>query len=131
MKLQMELVRWNELNKDLDNLDVVHNSLDHGSDLYNSIDHIKKFIDLVRDSLIIDGFSKKELYGLKKYKYSVTTNTIWASIDYGEVEARSYEEAKKLAIKELDENFKRANYLLKDFANIGYDKDEITIEEIK
>jgi hypothetical protein len=67
---------------------------------------------------------------MKKYKYSVSTNVIWASFDYGEVFANSYEEAKKLAIIELDSNFKKANELLSGFADINYDKDEITIEEI-
>ena len=46
---------------------------------------------------------------MKKYEYSVSTNTIWASFDYGEVEAQDIEQAKKLAIEKLRYDFKKAN----------------------
>ena len=44
-----------------------------------------------------------------KYYYSVSSNNLWASFDYGEVEANSYEEARELAIKQLKYDFQKAN----------------------
>lgn len=56
---------------------------------------------------------------------------IWTSFDLGEVLAKTYEEAKQLAIIELNKNFGRANELLGNFASINYDEDEISIEEVR
>lgn len=120
MYKQFDLINWTKFEKDLENLNIVQDSLDYESDLYNSIEEVKALIDLIKTEL-----------NLKKWKYSVSTGVIWSSLDYGEVIAKNHEEAKKLAIIELDENFGKANELLKGFANIDYDKDEITIEEIR
>jgi len=46
---------------------------------------------------------------MKKYNYSVSTNTIWTSFDYGTVEADNIIDAKKLAIEKLKYNFQKAN----------------------
>jgi len=43
------------------------------------------------------------------FEYSVSTNTIWTSFDYGEVEAETIEEARIKAITELTNDFKKAN----------------------
>jgi len=47
------------------------------------------------------------------WEYNMNTNTIWTSFDYGEVEADTFEEAYKLALKELTYNFNKANEVLK------------------
>ena len=46
---------------------------------------------------------------MKKYRYSVSTNTIWTSFDYGEVEAENIDDARTLAIEKLKNDFKKAN----------------------
>ena len=46
---------------------------------------------------------------MKSYNYSVSTNTIWTSFDFGEVEAENIEDAKNLAIEKLKYDFKKAN----------------------
>jgi hypothetical protein len=43
------------------------------------------------------------------YQYSVSSNSIWASFDYGTIEANSPEEAREKAIAELKYNFQKAN----------------------
>lgn len=46
------------------------------------------------------------------YKYSNSTNTIWTSFDYGEVEADTIEEAREKAIIELKYNLCKVNDVL-------------------
>ena len=57
-----------------------------------------------------------ELISLMKiidvYEYTVSTNTIWASFDFGEVVASTLEEATKKAIEELTYDFDKANEAL-------------------
>ncbi len=73
---------------------------------------------------------------MKKYKYTISTNTIWTSFDYGEVEAEDYADARKKAITELSYNFQKANDAFKfcdntkDFA-LEFDPTQVEIEEIK
>jgi hypothetical protein len=50
---------------------------------------------------------------MKKYSYLLSTNTIWTSFDYGEVEANSYEEAEEKAIIELKKELEKCNNALK------------------
>tara|TARA_R110000796_G_scaffold58413_8_gene135002 strand:- start:8166 stop:8579 length:414 start_codon:yes stop_codon:yes gene_type:complete len=47
-----------------------------------------------------------------KWKYILTTNTIWASFDGGEVEADTREEALRLAEEELTANLNLVNEVL-------------------
>ena len=49
---------------------------------------------------------------MKKWRYSVSSNSIWASWDYGEVEAETYEEARKKAIQKLTQDFEKVNIIL-------------------
>jgi hypothetical protein len=70
----------------------------------------------------------------KTYKYSVSTNTLWASFDFGEVQARSIEEAKVLAIEKITEDFEKANEAFAQCENtrgfsIDFNADEIQITE--
>lgn len=117
---KLELINWNQLENDLDNLFVLQKSVDEESNLYKSVDEVKAFINLV----------KREL-SLKRWSYSVSTNVMWCSFDYGEVIAKNYEDAKKFAKIKLDEEFKKANELLGNFGSINYSEDEITIEEVR
>lgn len=47
-----------------------------------------------------------------KWKYSNSTNTIWTSFDYGEVEAETYKEAYEKAVIELKYNLHKVNEVL-------------------
>ncbi len=66
----------------------------------------------------------------KKWDYSVSTNTIWTSFDFGTVEAETYDEALEKAKEELKKDFQRANDAL---AIIGfsaeYDDTQVEITE--
>ena len=46
------------------------------------------------------------------WQYMVTTNTIWASFDFGTVEADTREEAKEKAEKEIKNNLDKCNKAL-------------------
>lgn len=69
------------------------------------------------------------------WKYQLTTNTIWTSFDYGEVEADLIEEAREKAIKEIEYNLKKVNDALnhcqitEDFT-IEMDFSQIEIEPV-
>ena len=68
---------------------------------------------------------------MKKYHYKCTTNTIWLSFDYGEVQAESKEKARYLAIQEIKEHLRKANNLLEDIGmEISIDFDGIELEEL-
>jgi len=69
------------------------------------------------------------------WQYTVSTNTIWASFDYGEVEAETQEEALKLAKAELRQNFDKANTSFNNDRTgntlgfrIEFDEDQVQIE---
>lgn len=49
---------------------------------------------------------------MKKWGYSLSTNTIWTSFDYGEVKAETAEEARQLAEAELKAKLGRINNVL-------------------
>ena len=69
-----------------------------------------------------------------KWQYSISTNTLWTSFDYGEVEGDNYDEALVNAKKELKYNFDKANQVLqsadvtKDFS-IEYNEDDIQLTQ--
>jgi len=70
---------------------------------------------------------------MKYWKYSLTTNTVWTSFDYGEVIAKTYDLAKQLAKIELTFKLKAANAVLDanpktKGMNIGMCFDDITVE---
>lgn len=46
------------------------------------------------------------------WNYSLTTNTIWLSFDYGQVIANSIDEAREKAIKQLRYDLDKANHVL-------------------
>ena len=48
----------------------------------------------------------------KTWEYSVSTQTLWTSFDYGEVEAKTREEALEKAIAKLNYDFKKVNEIL-------------------
>ena len=71
---------------------------------------------------------------MKKYKYSVTTNVIWCSFDFGEVEAETREEAREKAKDQLMYDFDKANKAFEHCDNtsgfqIAFNETEIMIEE--
>lgn len=47
------------------------------------------------------------------WDYSLSTNTIWTSFDYGQVEADTYEQACELALKKLKYDVEKANTVFK------------------
>lgn len=69
-----------------------------------------------------------------RYNYSVSTNTLWASFDYGYVEADSIEEARNKAIEKLEYDFSKVNTVL-DQADItigfyiAFDKESVVVTE--
>lgn len=46
------------------------------------------------------------------WNYSLTTNTIWLSFDYGQVIANSIDEAREKAIKQLRYDLDKVNHVL-------------------
>lgn len=72
---------------------------------------------------------------IKKWSYSVSTDTLWTSFDYGEVEATSYEEALEKAKAKLTYDFKKVNEILGSCDptmgfNINFNDRQIQIEEV-
>lgn len=49
----------------------------------------------------------------KKWEYSLTTNTIWASFDHGTVTAKTSEEARELAIQQIKYDLQKTNEVLR------------------
>jgi hypothetical protein len=72
---------------------------------------------------------------IKEWTYSISTETIWTSFDYGTVKAKNYDEALEKAKEQLRYDFKKANEILascdptKGFT-IEYDESQIEIKEI-
>lgn len=71
--------------------------------------------------------------GIKVWQYTVSTNTIWTSFDYGEVLAKTKEEAVKKAIEELRHNFDKVNLVLGVSNNtkglsINFAEDQVQVE---
>jgi hypothetical protein len=72
---------------------------------------------------------------MKKYNYSVSTSVLWTSFDYGEVEADTIEEARAIAIRELNYDFKKANDALSYCDNtigfsVSFDEQSVVINEV-
>jgi len=72
---------------------------------------------------------------VSRWNYTISTNTIWTSFDYGYVEAQDYETAKILAQAEIKNNFSKANDALKhcditDGFKIEYDESQIELTEV-
>ena len=71
-----------------------------------------------------------------KWKYSLSTNTIWTSFDYGEVEADTQDEALRLAEIKLTDKLNKINRILGDKSaahereQIGMDMSQIEVEPI-
>jgi hypothetical protein len=75
-------------------------------------------------------------YGFNKppkkiFSYSLSTNTIWFGGDSGTIEAHSYEEAKSLAQKEIEQHLVEINKRLEGLDTIEVSIDSIEIEEAK
>ena len=69
---------------------------------------------------------------MKTWNYSLTTNTIWTSFDYGQVEAETREEALILAEKSLREELNLVNKILaSNHYKIEMDFSQIEITEVK
>lgn len=73
---------------------------------------------------------------IKKWNYSCTTNTIWTSFDYGEVEAETYEEAYEKALERLKYDVEKVNHVLQSADvtaeySIEFDYSQLSIEEIE
>jgi hypothetical protein len=71
-----------------------------------------------------------------KWNYSLTTNTIWISFDYGEVIADTEQEAREKAIKEIKSNLDKVNTTLKNSKEtvgfvIDMDFSQVEVEQIK
>jgi hypothetical protein len=72
----------------------------------------------------------------KTWEYSLTTATIWASFDYGTVEAMTYDEAKEIAIAEIKKKLNDVNTVLSEnnstFSSvISMDFTQIELKEVK
>jgi len=66
----------------------------------------------------------------KKFKYLISTNVIWFGGDNGEVWAETYEEALKLAQKEVIDHVKRINEKIKEIDILEVDLGSIEVEEV-
>jgi len=66
---------------------------------------------------------------LKKWRYTLSTNTIWLNFDCGEVEAETKEEARQLSLDQLKADLAHANSILGAGA-IEMNLCELVIEEI-
>lgn len=68
---------------------------------------------------------------MKNWEYSLTTNTIWTSFDYGQVQAETREEALILAEKSLKEELNLVNKILAfNHYKIEMDFSQIEIKEV-
>jgi hypothetical protein len=66
-----------------------------------------------------------------KWDYNNSTNTIWTSFDYGEVEADTYEEARVKAINQLKCDLEKANTVLHSCANVRSFRIDMNFEQIE
>ena len=68
---------------------------------------------------------------MKRFAYSVSTNTIWTSFDYGTVLAHDVEEAEEKAKKLVSEALDKCNKRLKRLGmTIEIDLDQLVITPI-
>jgi hypothetical protein len=71
----------------------------------------------------------------RKYSYTISTELIWTSFDYGTVDADNIEEARGLAIEELRYNFDKANDAFKhcdvtEHFRIQFNDKAVQVEEL-
>tara|TARA_R110000851_G_scaffold28466_2_gene79314 strand:+ start:2914 stop:3135 length:222 start_codon:yes stop_codon:yes gene_type:complete len=70
-----------------------------------------------------------------KWYYNVSTNTIWTSIDYGEVEADTYDEAIDKAKEKITNDLDNINAALKHCDNtknmdVGIDLSQLIVKPV-
>jgi len=93
------------------------------TDIHHSIEIVK-----------VIGAKEDYFRKVKLWSYSVSTEILWTSFDFGEVRAEDYNEALQKACAELDDNFRIANKALEDADtgfSVSYDARDIKIEEVK
>jgi hypothetical protein len=68
---------------------------------------------------------------MKTYQYSISTNVLWASFDFGTVEAHNPQEAREKALAALKNDFLKVNNLLVSIgATIDFNTHAIEIIEL-
>lgn len=72
---------------------------------------------------------------MRYWRYSVSTNTLWASFDFGTVSAETLNEARNKAIEKLTYDFSKVNDALSHCDNtqgftIDFNKDSVELEEV-
>jgi hypothetical protein len=72
------------------------------------------------------------------WDYNLSTNTIWTSFDYGQVEADTYEEACELALKKLKYDVDKANTVFNHcditdgfYIEMNYDQLEVKLSDVQ
>ena len=65
----------------------------------------------------------------KKFRYSLTTHSIWFGGDNGEVVARNYSEARELAMEKIETHINKINSRISDIDVIEVELNSIEIEE--
>jgi hypothetical protein len=68
---------------------------------------------------------------MKTYQYSVSTSVLWASFDFGTVEAQDIQEARDKALEALKNDFSEVNKLIALIGHsIDFNKDAVEVIEI-
>jgi hypothetical protein len=73
--------------------------------------HLTMMLSCLRGIEVIN-IKEKELKPMKTWDYKLVTPAMWASFDYGTVEARTIEFARAQALTELQNNFQKVNEVL-------------------
>lgn len=87
------------------------------------------------DDMIEHILEERDRLAMKKYTYGVNSPSIWASFDFGTVDAKSDAEARELAILRLRADFEKANYTLglnvatKGFA-INFNEGDVLVKQV-
>jgi ribosomal protein S5 len=67
---------------------------------------------------------------MKTYQYCVSTSALWASFDFGTVEAQDIQEARDKALEALKNDFAEVNKLLALIGHsIEFNKDAVEVVE--
>lgn len=103
--------------------------MDKCNDQYLDLDGV--YISYVK----IESLTTKKELEFKEYSYSVSTETIWSSIDCGNVFAESLEEAREKAVREVEYNLEKINDVLAQSENtkgftISIDLTQLTVKEV-
>ena len=86
----------------------------------------------VPETYACDESPEYDEYGFKtkkKFRYHLNINTVWFGGDNGEVIASSYQEARKIAMKEIESHINKINSRIGDIDEIQIDFNNITVEE--